>query len=25
MWEAFRSEGYPTPKEHASGDAVGAT
>lgn len=24
MWEAFRSEGYPTPKEHASGDAVGA-
>lgn len=25
MWEAFRAEGYPTPKEHAAGDAVGAT
>jgi choline dehydrogenase-like flavoprotein len=23
-WEAFRSGGYPTPKEHAAGDAVGA-
>ncbi|KAF1346416.1 hypothetical protein EJ07DRAFT_169883 [Lizonia empirigonia] len=25
MWDAFRAENYPTPKEHASGDAVGAT
>ncbi|KAF9700052.1 hypothetical protein EKO04_001434 [Ascochyta lentis] len=25
MWESFRAEGYPTPKEHAAGDAVGAT
>ncbi|KAJ4989715.1 GMC oxidoreductase [Stagonosporopsis vannaccii] len=25
IWEAFRTGGYPTPKEHASGDAVGAT
>ena len=24
VWEAFRSEGYPTPEEHAAGDAVGA-
>lgn len=24
VWEAFRSAGYPTPREHASGDAVGA-
>jgi choline dehydrogenase-like flavoprotein len=23
-WEAFRSGGYPTPEEHAAGDAVGA-
>ena len=25
MWEAFRSEGYSTPREHGAGDAVGAT
>jgi choline dehydrogenase-like flavoprotein len=25
MWESFRAEGYPTPKEHAAGDAVGTT
>lgn len=24
MWDSFRAEGYPTPKEHAAGDAVGA-
>ncbi|KAG9198768.1 hypothetical protein G6514_009632 [Epicoccum nigrum] len=24
VWEAFRSEGYPTPEEHAASDAVGA-
>ncbi|KAJ4344337.1 hypothetical protein N0V95_006128 [Ascochyta clinopodiicola] len=24
MWEAFRAGGYPTPKEHAAGDAIGA-
>ncbi|KZM28149.1 uncharacterized protein EKO05_0005836 [Ascochyta rabiei] len=24
MWEAWRAGGYPTPKEHAAGDAVGA-
>ncbi|KAJ8115514.1 hypothetical protein OPT61_g2845 [Boeremia exigua] len=24
MWEAFKSAGYPTPKEHGAGDAVGA-
>lgn len=24
IWDSFRAEGYPTPKEHAAGDAVGA-
>lgn len=24
VWEAFRSGGYPTPEEHAAGEAVGA-